>query len=152
MGIRLIFFLFLNENVCCGYSLEAPHRGASNEYQQHTFSLRKISILFGWKKHLIKSCDQWIKHQWLVYRGWFKLLIASSRKQMFRHILTCQSQQLSSACDFKVIFANSVDPDPLGSVLRVHTVCLYAKIDLKSLQEYSADDINRQQMQVFLAF
>ena len=36
----------------------------------------------------------------------------------------------------------------------VHTVCLYAKIGLKSLQEYSADDINRQhfQMQVFLAF
>ena len=57
----------------------------------------------------------------------------------------------------KVIFANSVDPDqtaPLGSLIRVHTVCLYAKIGLKSLQEYSADDINRRhfQMQVFLAF
>ena len=36
----------------------------------------------------------------------------------------------------------------------VHTVCLYAKIGLKSLQEYSADNINRRhiQMQVFLAF
>ena len=58
----------------------------------------------------------------------------------------------------KVIFANSVDPDqtaPLGaSLIRVHTVCLYAKIDFKSLQEYSADDISRRhfQMQVFLAF
>ena len=52
----------------------------------------------------------------------------------------------------KVTSANSVDPDqtaPLG----VRTVCLYAKIGLKSLQEYSADDINRRhfQMQVFLA-
>ena len=27
-----------------------------------------------------------------------------------------------------------------NSLIRVHTVCLYAKIDLKSLQEYSADD------------
>ena len=27
------FFLFLHENICCSYSLEAPHRGASNEYQ-----------------------------------------------------------------------------------------------------------------------
>ena len=37
--------------------------------------------------------------------------------------------------------------------IRVHTVCLYAKIGLKSLQEYSADDINWQnfQMQFFLA-
>ena len=41
-----------------------------------------------------------------------------------------------------------------SSLIRVHTVCLYAKIGLKSLQEYSADNINRQhfQMQVFLAF
>ena len=47
----------------------------------------------------------------------------------------------------KVIFANNVDPDqtaPLGrsSLIRVHTICLYAKIGLKSLQEYSADDIS----------
>ena len=46
----------------------------------------------------------------------------------------------------KVIVANNVDPE---SDL-VHTVCLYAKIGLKNLQEYSADDINRRyfQMQV----
>ena len=36
----------------------------------------------------------------------------------------------------------------------VPTVCLYAKISLKSLQKYSADDINRRhfEMQVFLVF
>ena len=28
----LISFLFLHENICCGYSLEAPQRGTSNEY------------------------------------------------------------------------------------------------------------------------
>ena len=32
-----IFFLFLHENICCGYSLEAPRWGASNEYPQHVF-------------------------------------------------------------------------------------------------------------------
>ena len=36
----LIAFLFLNKNICCGYSLEAPQRGASNEYPQHMSSLR----------------------------------------------------------------------------------------------------------------
>ena len=36
----MIFFLFLHENICCGYSLEAPHRGASNEYPQHIFLWR----------------------------------------------------------------------------------------------------------------
>ena len=40
-----------------------------------------------------------------------------------------------------------------SSLTWVHTVCPYAKIGLKSLQEYSADGINRRhfQMQVFLA-
>ena len=27
----LIFFLFLHENIYCGYSLEAPRRGTSNQ-------------------------------------------------------------------------------------------------------------------------
>ena len=35
---RWIFFLFLDKNVCCGYSLEAPRWGASNKYPQHMFS------------------------------------------------------------------------------------------------------------------
>ena len=41
----------------------------------------------------------------------------------------------------------------MSSLIRLDTVCLYAKIGLKSLQEYSADDINRRhfQMQVFFA-
>ena len=30
----------LHTNICCGYSLEAPRRGASNEYPQHMFLLR----------------------------------------------------------------------------------------------------------------
>ena len=38
MGIRQIVFLFLDENICCGYSLEASQQGISNEYPQHMFS------------------------------------------------------------------------------------------------------------------
>ena len=34
------FSLFLHKNIYYGYSLEAPHRGASNEYPQYTFSKR----------------------------------------------------------------------------------------------------------------
>ena len=36
----LIIFLFLNENICCGYSLEAHRLGASNKYPQHMFLWR----------------------------------------------------------------------------------------------------------------
>ena len=31
------FFLFLLKNIDCGYSLEPPHRGGSNEYPQSMF-------------------------------------------------------------------------------------------------------------------
>ena len=44
-GIHIIFFLFLEENICCGYSLEAPHWGASNEYPQQMFSLRNKNVI-----------------------------------------------------------------------------------------------------------
>ena len=30
----------LHKNICCGYSLETPHRGTSNEYPQHMFLWR----------------------------------------------------------------------------------------------------------------
>ena len=33
-----VIFLFLHKNIHYGYSLEAPHRGASNEYPQCMFS------------------------------------------------------------------------------------------------------------------
>ena len=71
--------------------------------------------------------------------------------------ITKLSSVLSSACDFKSHSANNVDPDQTaasGAVCSGST--LFAgmqKIALRSLQEYSADDINRRhfQMQFFLA-
>ena len=52
----MIFFLFLHENICCGYSLEAPRRGASNEYPQHMFSWRNKKNIM-WIPPLICSYD-----------------------------------------------------------------------------------------------
>ena len=50
--------VFLNNgNICCGYSLEAPRRGASNEYPQYIFSCRNnknINIFC-----LKKKCPIW---------------------------------------------------------------------------------------------
>ena len=37
---KIDIFLILHKNICCGYSLEAPLRGASNEYPQYMFSSR----------------------------------------------------------------------------------------------------------------
>ena len=35
-----IFWTVLHKNICCGYSLESPHWGDSNEYPQHMFLRR----------------------------------------------------------------------------------------------------------------
>ena len=40
------FFLFLEEIICCEYSLEAPHRGACNEYPQRMFSSRNKKNIY----------------------------------------------------------------------------------------------------------
>ena len=56
----LISFLFLHENTCCGYSLEAPHWGTSNEYPQHMFSWRNKKTIM-WIPTLI--CSYVISHQ-----------------------------------------------------------------------------------------
>ena len=48
--------IFLDENICCGYSLEAPWRGASNEYPQHMFSSRNKKNIM-WIPPLICSYD-----------------------------------------------------------------------------------------------
>ena len=40
------FFLFLHKHICCGYTLEAPHRGASNEYPKHTFFMENWRKVF----------------------------------------------------------------------------------------------------------
>ena len=44
-------FLFLLKNIDCGYLLEPPRRGGSNEYPQSMFwaEVWKISGIFIWK-------------------------------------------------------------------------------------------------------
>ena len=42
MKIWDFFFLFLQTNICCGYLIEAPRPGTSNEHPQHIFRMEKI--------------------------------------------------------------------------------------------------------------
>ena len=42
----LIYFFFLDQNVCCGYSIELPQPGASNEYPQCMFSWGKKKNIY----------------------------------------------------------------------------------------------------------
>ena len=40
------FLLTSAKNICCGYSLEVPHGGTSNEYSQHMLSCRNKKIIY----------------------------------------------------------------------------------------------------------
>ena len=60
-----VIFLFYHEIVCCGYSLESPLRGDSNEYTQHTIFMKKIkkipklSLFASWPGIMINP--QWLE-------------------------------------------------------------------------------------------
>ena len=43
---RIGSFLIIHENICCGYSLEAPRWDASSEYPQHMFSWRNKENIY----------------------------------------------------------------------------------------------------------
>ena len=56
---KLYFFLFHHKNKCCGYSLEVPHRGTSNEYPQQMFlSRNKKNIL--WLSDFFTILPLWV--------------------------------------------------------------------------------------------
>ena len=99
----LISFLFLNENICCGYSLEAPCQGASNEYPQHMFSLRNKKNIM-WIPPLIcsyvslvdNSCTRhWKMFKGCVFSGWQLHLLGFAseyRAQNFEPCILRQTQ------------------------------------------------------------
>ena len=89
-GIHIVFFLFLHKNICCGYSLEAPQWGASNEYHNTYFrgEIWKISVLFCWKK-----CAMWsYVHSYVIgeIRWWGiknqALFTAITKTHLFKYI------------------------------------------------------------------
>ena len=54
-GVYIIIFLFLLKNIDCGYPLEPPRRGGSNEYPQSMFwaEIWKISIFYFENLHFV---------------------------------------------------------------------------------------------------
>ena len=138
MGIPIIFFKFLDEYIYCGDSLEAPQRGASNEYPQHMFSLRnKNGISIFWiKKSLIccyayNICFSEEKRKKNIIRFWTFIVwnceIASVLYIHMKHldrnlVLTLSAWQTKpNTC------ANSVDPDEMS--IRINTVILLLILD-----------------------
>ena len=71
------FFLFLHKNICCGYSLEVPHQGASNEYPQHMFYGELTYVVDTHKKHLTKALLM-STHNICFYGELEKIIIYSS--------------------------------------------------------------------------
>ena len=71
-GNHIIFFIFLHEKICCGYSLEAPRRVAYNEYHNIYFWWRnkKYSSTFRLKKVPCYWCEGNIENKYsLRYLG-----------------------------------------------------------------------------------
>ena len=73
----LISFLFLHNNICCGYSLEAPSSGASNEYHnmflwRNKKNITRIPPLIC--SYAVGSCRSWYVNLLTLFLGWLSRL------------------------------------------------------------------------------
>ena len=71
-------------NICCGYSLELPHRGNSNDYPQHVFSdsfrIMKIANILAIGKDALPTAILTVRIQislWVTAVDWGKLICYS---------------------------------------------------------------------------
>ena len=67
-----LFFLFLFQNIDCGYSLEPPRRGGSYEYSQSMFLFSTEIFNF--------SCEKWLHiHGHVFVTNSLKLMAFANR-------------------------------------------------------------------------
>ena len=52
-----IILSVLHKNICCGYSLESPWRGDSNEYPQHVFMTKYGKLSFKLSQNTLLICS-----------------------------------------------------------------------------------------------
>ena len=91
-----ISFLFLHKSICCGYSLEVPLRGASNEYPQHMFSWRNKKNTM-WIPPLICSYATCVKTAWKKFK---ELLPVLSSRHLRGHLYSsCVRITMLHACE-----------------------------------------------------
>ena len=57
MDIFYFFFLFLHQNIYCGYTLEVPQQGTSNVYSQHMFWCKNKKKISTWMPLLSTVID-----------------------------------------------------------------------------------------------
>ena len=86
----LISFLFHNENICCGYSLEVPRWGTSNEYHNICFHYEIRKILCGYPLLSVVMSILILYHHWIktdLSMHWWYHIISNQHKCMCRLIL-----------------------------------------------------------------
>ena len=90
LGIQgyTLFFLFLLKNIDCGYSLEPPCRGDSNEYTQYMFwaEIWKISEFLSEKFHflVVKFSIYLNRHVFVTIRR--KVCFLTSRPNIIKQV------------------------------------------------------------------
>ena len=69
-GVYIISFLFLLKNIDCGYSLEPPPRGGSNEHPQSMFWVEIYEI-----SEFLSENFQFFVVKFLIYLNWLVFVI-----------------------------------------------------------------------------
>ena len=130
MIIKGWFCLFLHKNICCGYSLESPQWGDSNEYPQHMVMENWWKLSFNYHQIPILSVPLLvlIKEFMLLYIHCVSYEITNFGKT--QRVLK-DHPHLHPENAYEI--ANSVDPDQ--TALGLH--CLPRLICSKTLDHYA---------------
>ena len=117
LGFTGVFITFLisAQNIDCGYSLEQPRRGGSNEYPQSMFwaEIWKITEFFIWKFSVFQGeiypillIYQFIKHVWTIKRQFLRNMEPWSSCKLSKQCRPWSDTALCGGWSGSALFAN----------------------------------------------
>ena len=107
--ILWMVFLFLDENICFGYSLEVSQQGTSNAYPHHIFLCRNLKNnfwIFPFWSFAVTLLDE-VLHRW-TNQGPFVQGIISLTSSLVVKILTVPVSTVSSSQGIFFFFAGKI--------------------------------------------
>ena len=121
---KLWYFHISAQNIDCGYSLEPPRQGGSNEYPQSMFwadtskiMCTPVNLSFTIQKWGLRGSKlymyvfvMFIKHYNLKNLKWLSILVFSSKYLCFCSQTAIWYRVISSYCNMTVPFANATTP------------------------------------------
>ena len=139
LGYRWVY-LFLLQNIDCGYSLEPPHRGGSNVYPQSMFwaKIRKISSVL----RLVKFFNFYNRKNLCILHGQVFIMQCSSTSRSSSTARTNLMRSPCFACSLitgTVVLLVNRGAESISMVMLIRVVAVLRNWDSRSSSAYASN-------------